>query len=53
MAAGMSAADLVLPAAASVLVQGVLARPAVPCSVVAASRTGVHVTTGDPEVPLL
>lgn len=40
-------------AAASALLQPALARPAVPCAVVAASRTGVHVATGDEDVPVL
>ena len=41
------------PAAASILLEPVLARPAIQCALVAASRTAVHVATGDPDVPVL
>lgn len=42
-----------ITAAASTLVRPVLALPVTRCGVVAASRTAVHVATGDPELPVL
>ena len=47
------APGLSLTAAASALVRPVLARPVTACDVVAASRTAVHVATGDPDLPVL
>jgi hypothetical protein len=42
-----------VPAAASDLVRPLLAGPVVSCAVVAASRTAVHLATGDGDVPVL